>query len=272
MKLTVLGTAAAEAQPAFFCECESCKYAREHGGKDVRKRCAYLLDEDTFIDYGPDINAQVMMYGIDWTKIDRIIFTHAHSDHLAPGELIWRNKGFSKVTRNLDVFGDTAVHEKIKAVLDYENSQITEHQVNPGDVFKAGDMEILALRADHDPASTPLNYVITRNGKNILIANDTGLWEDDNWNLIKNYGRKLDLAIIECTFAFFPRIISKHHLSPQYTVEFRDKLIEIGVADSNTRFITNHFSHNGAPLHKDMEAYFLPRNIEVAYDGMVIEI
>ena len=94
----------------------------------------------------------------------------------------------------------------------------------------------------------------------------------NNWNLIKNYGRKLDLAIIECTFAFFPRIISKHHLSPQYTVEFRDKLIEIGVADSNTRFITNHFSHNGAPLHKDMEAYFLPRNIEVAYDGMVIEI
>lgn len=271
MKLTVLGTAAAEAQPAFFCECETCKYAREHGGKDVRKRCAYLLDEDTFIDFGPDINAQVMMYGIDWTKIDRIIFTHAHSDHLAPGELIWRNCGFSKVSRNLDIYGDTAVHEKIKAVLNYENSKITEKQVNPGDIFIAGDMEILALRADHDPNSTPLNYVITRNGKSILIANDTGFWENENWELLAKYGKKLDLAVIECTFAFL-RENSFRHLCKKHTVRFRDKLLEIGVADEKTRFITNHFSHNGAPLQKDLEAFFLPNGIEVAYDGMVIEI
>ena len=272
MKLIFLGTAAAEAQPAFFCECDSFKYAREHGGKDVRKRCAYLLDEDTFIDFGPDINAQVMMYGIDWTKIDRILFTHAHSDHLAPGELIWRNKGFSKVTRNLDIYGDTAVHEKIKAVINYENTNITGHQICPGDIFKAGDMEVLALRADHDPNSTPLNYVITRNGKTILIANDSGLWDEPNWELLKNYGRKLDLAIIECTNAFFHLVMSKNHLSPQYTVEFRDRLIELGVMDKNTRCITNHFSHNGAPLQKDLEAYFMPHGIEVAYDGLTIEI
>jgi phosphoribosyl 1,2-cyclic phosphate phosphodiesterase len=270
MKLTVLGTAAAEAQPAFFCECDTCRYAREHGGKDVRKRCAYLLDDDTFIDYGPDINAQVMMYGIDWTKIDRIIFTHAHSDHLDPIELIWRNNGFSKVTKNIDVYGDTAVHEKIKNVLNYENSKLIENQVRPGDIFKAGDMEVLALRADHDPNSTPLNYVITRNGKSLLIANDTGFWNDENWALIKNYGKKLDFAVIECTTAFL-RDQSQGHMSNKYTVLFRDKLIEIGVADKNTRFITNHFSHNGAPLQKDLEAFFVPQGIEVAYDGMVIE-
>lgn len=272
MKLKFLGTAAAEAQPAHFCECETCKYARENGGKDVRKRCCYLIDEDTFIDFGPDINAQVMMYGIDWTKIDRILFTHAHSDHLAPRELYWRHTGFSQVTKKIDIYGDTAVHKKIKDLMEYEKAKLVEHQINPGDIFKAGDMEVLALRADHDPASTPLNYVITRNGRTILIANDTGLWDDTNWNLIKNYGRKLDFVVIECTMAFFHLVVSKHHLSPQYTVEFRDKLLEIGVADKNTRFVTNHFSHNGKPLHKDMEAYFLPHNIEVAYDGLTVEI
>ena len=31
MKLTVLGTAAAEAQPALFCECETCRQARKNG-------------------------------------------------------------------------------------------------------------------------------------------------------------------------------------------------------------------------------------------------
>lgn len=271
MKLQILGTAAAEAQPALFCECDTCRYAMKHGGKDVRKRCCYLLDEDTFIDFGPDINAQVMMYGIDWTKIDRIIFTHSHSDHLAPIELLWRHTGYSKVTKTIDIYGDTAVHEKIKKLMEYENAKMVEHQVSPGDIFKAGDMEILALRADHDPASMPLNYVITRNGKTILIANDTGYWDDANWELIKNYGRKLDLAIIECTYAFL-HDQSKHHLCKKYTTVFRDKLVELGLMDKNTRCITNHFSHNGRPLHKDMEEYFLPLGIEVAYDGMTIEI
>ena len=271
MKLTILGTAAAEAQPAFFCECDTCKYAREHGGKDIRKRCAYLLDNDTFIDYGPDINAQVMMYGIDWTKIDRIIFTHAHGDHLDPFEFHWRHNGYSKVTKKIDIFGDTAVHEKIKALYSYENAKLIENQVRPGDILKTNDMEVLALRADHDPSSTPLNYVITRNGKTLLIANDTGFWEEENWELIKKYGKKIDLAVIECTFAFL-RENSKHHLCIKHTVRFRDKLLEIGVADNNTRFITNHFSHNGAPLQKDLEAYFLPKGIEVAYDGMTVEI
>ena len=131
-------------------------------------------------------------------------------------------------------------------------------------------MEVLALRADHDPNSTPLNYVITRNGKSLLIANDTGFWNDENWALIKNYGKKLDFAVIECTTAFL-RDQSQGHMSNKYTILFRDKLIEIGVADKNTRFITNHFSHNGAPLQKDLGAFFVPQGIEVAYDGMVIE-
>lgn len=271
MKLKFLGTAAAEAQPAFFCECDTCKYAREHGGKDVRKRCCYLLDEDTFIDYGPDINAQVMMYGIDWTKIERIIFTHSHEDHLDPVELLWRKQGFSKISKTIDIYGDKAVHNKIKAHVAYENARLVEHQVSPEDVFKAGDMEILALRADHDPNAMPLNYVITRNGKTILIANDTGYWDDKNWDIIKNYGKKIDLAVIECTTAFL-REQSSGHMCKKYTVLFRDKLVELGLMDKNTHCITNHFSHNGRPLQKDMEKYFLPLGIEVAYDGMTVEI
>lgn len=272
MKLTILGTAAAEAQPAFFCECDTCRYARENGGKNIRKRSCYLLDNDTFIDFGPDINAQVMMYGIDWTKIKRIIFTHAHADHLSPIEFNWRRTGFSKVTETVDIYGDTAVHERIKNQVSYADAKLIEHQIAPGDVFHAADMEILALRADHDPASTPLNYVISRNGKTILIANDTGLWQEENWALLKNYGKKIDLAIIECTMAFYHIESSLYHLSPKYTVQFRDQLFENGVMNANARCITTHFSHNGAPLQKDMEAYFLPENITVAYDGMTVEI
>ena len=37
------GTGAAEGVPSPFCDCPMCNYAREHGGKDVRKRSCFRL-------------------------------------------------------------------------------------------------------------------------------------------------------------------------------------------------------------------------------------
>ena len=54
MILKVLGSAAAEAVPALWCECDTCRVARKNGGKDIRRRSSYLLDKDTIIDFGPD--------------------------------------------------------------------------------------------------------------------------------------------------------------------------------------------------------------------------
>lgn len=271
MKLTFLGTAAAEAVPAHFCICDTCRTARKNGGKDIRKRCCYLLNDDTLIDYGPDIWTQSIMYGFDLADIKQIIFTHAHEDHLDPVELIWRSPGYSKVEEFIDIFGDARVHEKIAERVDYEKARMRQNQVCPGDVFSAGNLKFLALRADHDPASTPLNYVISDGDINILIANDTGFWDDSNWNYIKNYGKKLDLAVIECTGAVKVPL-NRGHLGQNHTVLFRDKLAELGVLKENCRCITNHFSHNGAPLHSDMEDFFKPHGIEVAFDGLTVEI
>ena len=45
MKLKFLGTGAAEAIPALWCECELCQNAIRKGGKELRRRCksAFLL-------------------------------------------------------------------------------------------------------------------------------------------------------------------------------------------------------------------------------------
>ena len=45
MKITYLGTAAAEAIPALFCNCEWCRRAAANGGKDVRTRSQALIDD-----------------------------------------------------------------------------------------------------------------------------------------------------------------------------------------------------------------------------------
>ncbi|MFA5205011.1 MAG: hypothetical protein WC708_11475 [Lentisphaeria bacterium] len=54
MQIKILGSAAAEGIPALWCECETCGQAREKGGKDIRQRASYLIDDDTMVDFGPD--------------------------------------------------------------------------------------------------------------------------------------------------------------------------------------------------------------------------
>ena len=55
-------------------------------------------------------------------------------------------------------------------------------------------------------------------------------------------------------------------------VEFRDRLRALGCLDDASQVYVNHFSHNGLCLHRDLEAFFLPRAIKVAYDGLTVEI
>ena len=50
MKITYYGTAAAEGQPALFCHCPTCEYARIHKGKDIRTRSQTMINEDLVID------------------------------------------------------------------------------------------------------------------------------------------------------------------------------------------------------------------------------
>ena len=50
MKVTFLGTAAAEGFPAVFCNCRFCKEARVLGGKNLRTRSQSIVNDDLLID------------------------------------------------------------------------------------------------------------------------------------------------------------------------------------------------------------------------------
>ena len=74
------GTGAAEGVPSPFCDCPMCNYAREHGGKDVRKRSCFRLGRNIMIDMGPDIFTQALQYG-SMCDIEHVLITHTHDDH-----------------------------------------------------------------------------------------------------------------------------------------------------------------------------------------------
>ena len=48
--------------------------------------------------------------------------------------------------------------------------------------------------------------------------------------------------------------------------------MDMGVANEQTRFCCNHFSHNGNPIHEVLENRVNPLGYDVSYDGKVVEL
>ena len=277
MRLTILGTAAAEAVPALWCECDVCATARQRGGKDIRRRCCYLLDDDTMIDFGPDAFWQTTQFNINLPALQRLIFTHPHIDHLNPTELCWRRRGFSKVTKPLTIIGPTTVFQAIMAhaashgtACELSELHIRRIDAGHGREMTDGDLTLLPIAANHAPGKSPLIYVLGRGGKSLLIANDTGWLADESWELLRH--QTLDAAVIECTYSINFPDQRNGHLGANATVAFRDRLVDMGCLKPDATVVTNHFSHNGNSLHQDLEKFFVPKGIAVAYDGMAITI
>ena len=87
MNLKYLGTAAAEAVPAPFCECDICEKARQKGGNNIRTRSQAIVDGAILIDFPPDTYMHTLQNSIKLCKVSACIITHPHHDHLYPDEL-----------------------------------------------------------------------------------------------------------------------------------------------------------------------------------------
>ena len=88
MKLTFLGTGTSIGVPAIGCNCEVCLSQEP---KDKRLRSSAMLETDgglrVLIDCGPDFRQQIMRYNRHgktpfFDKIDAVLFTHIHYDHV----------------------------------------------------------------------------------------------------------------------------------------------------------------------------------------------
>ncbi len=79
-RVTFLGTGTSHGVPAIGCHCATCTSSDP---RDRRWRPSILLElprGSVLVDTSPDLRAQALAFGV--TRIDAILFTHAHADHL----------------------------------------------------------------------------------------------------------------------------------------------------------------------------------------------
>ena len=82
MKLTFLGTGTSCGVPVIGCQCEVC---RSTDARDKRLRTSALVETDDaciLIDCGPDFYHQALRFMPEFKKIDAVLLTHKHYDHV----------------------------------------------------------------------------------------------------------------------------------------------------------------------------------------------
>ncbi len=272
MTFTFLGTAAAEGWPALWCPCRVCADARRLGGKNIRRRTAYQLGDRIHIDLGPDAFAQMLAFDLRYDRIEHLLITHSHADHLCPEELHYRSAGFAPDPGPvpLTVWGNAQVEERIRAAgFVLESCRARFERITPFEPIDLSEGVVATpILADHAGEEQAVNYVLECAGRTLLQGNDTGWWPEETWAFLAT--KVLDIAIIEATYGDHRG--GAHHLGAEDVLDVRDELAKLGALASDCRVITTHFSHNGGWLHERLEAFFAPHGIEVAYDGMTLEL
>ena len=266
MKIKILGTAAAEAWPGLFCNCETCKKVRKLGGKDIRSRASVIFDGVLLIDGGYDNFMHSLYDNVYFPDIKTVFFTHEHSDHFTPTDFrcfFYNEKslyGSEKVIKDMKDYAEIPpIYEGINVIKPFET------------VTTADGHTVTSLKAEHNPDQTDqMNYIVEYEGKTVAYLTDSGLYEDQKtWDFIGRF--KFDCVISECTSGWNPEP-PFYHQTFEGVKKAREILKNMGCITQDTPYYLTHFSHNVKLLHSEICERAEPFGFIVCYDGMDIEI
>lgn len=119
MKITFLGTGTSQGVPVIACDCATCCSSDPY---DKRLRTSVLIETDEttlLIDAGPDFRQQMLREHVK--KLDSIILTHEHKDHIAGLDDV---RAFNYKSQDaIDIYSETRVQTALKREYSYVFSE-----------------------------------------------------------------------------------------------------------------------------------------------------
>lgn len=270
-----LGTAAAEGIPNPFCHCPVCENARKTGGKEIRSRSAFRLNEKVMIDLGSDYLLQSILQNEPLHSIQHILYTHTHEDHFDPTAFWERRMRRDGCVTPMTIYM-TETDYPLEALASPEN-QLSTQRLQFQQCYQIDQYYITPLRGDHrtEYEKYTANYLVESSALRLFYALDSGCFLDETISFLQK-GKPLDVLITECTFAVFGKDYLPNlrgHLDVNSCQKNLEHLYHTGIIDEHTNVYLTHIAPREA-THETLSAYFehlnLPYKITVAYDGLEI--
>lgn len=253
LKVTFLGTGTSQGVPMIACNCAVCTST---DARDKRLRSSILVEtnEVSFvIDTGPDFRYQMLRARV--TKLDAVLFTHEHKDHIAGLDDI---RGFNYwMKKPMDIFAT----ERVQLALKREFHYAFETEQYPGvPQLNLKTIENRPFSIQNIPI-TPIHLMHYkmpvfgyRIGNFAYITDANQISEEE---LKKLEG--VDVLVINA----LRKTSHISHFSLDEAVEIINRI------NPKQAYLT-HFSHQ---MGKYVDVVNdLPQNVLPAYDGLMLEI
>jgi phosphoribosyl 1,2-cyclic phosphate phosphodiesterase len=252
LKITFLGTGTSTGVPMIGCNCEVCTSTNK---KDNRLRSSILVQSANttlVVDTGPDFRYQMLRENVK--KVDAVLFTHPHKDHMAGLDDIRAYNYFLK--KPIDIYADSLTEEAVRrdfyyAFTDTKYPGIPELNLNTITLepFVVGDIPVTPILVWH----LKMPVLGFRFGKFTYIT-DANKIDNSEKEKIKGSETLVLNALRKQT-----------HISHFTLQEAVDLVNELQIPSA---YFT-HISHQ-LGLHAVIEAE-LPGHIHLSYDGLKLE-
>ncbi len=253
MQITFLGTGTSQGVPLIACTCYVCQSSDR---KDKRLRSAILVHHeglDIVVDAGPDFRQQMLRCGIH--KLDGLLFTHAHKDHIAGLDDV---RGFNfKMKSAVNVYCTEPVEVQMRREFHYIFSEhkypgipdITLHRIDKDHPFWVKEFKV-------DPIEV-MHYKLPVLG---FRFNDFVYITDANF--ISETEKK---KIAGCEVLVLNALRREQHISHFSLQEALDLIAEL----KPKRAYLTHISHQ-LGTHEEVSLE-LPENVFLAHDELTID-
>jgi phosphoribosyl 1,2-cyclic phosphate phosphodiesterase len=254
LRITFLGTGTSQGVPMIGCDCETC---RSTDPRDKRRRPSVYLETDDrqaiLVDAGPDLRAQALTYNV--RRIDALLFTHGHSDHILGVDDLRRFNALQHAP--MSCYADAHTIWDIRRMFAYVFDPATPRggglpQLELFTIagpFCVGRQEVVPVPIFHGQRP-----ILGFRFGGFAYLTDCSRIPDGSWALLED----LDVVVLDA-------LREKPHPTHFSISEAVDAARRIGAR----RTCFTHMTHD---LRHEPTCARLPDTMQLAYDGLVIEI